>query len=380
MGWFLGVVAALAVVGAVWGARRAGDRLARTVVRRRALTATRIHASTETSVTLQADRRTLHRGQFGLWFGVDGHAVVGHARSHDREAGTVTRELLHVTGDLAAADTGYWTGHLHPGPASLRRPFREVLIEVPGGEAPAWLIETGRPRRSAVWAIHIHGWSTTRVTALRSVHATDALGMTSLVVSFRGDGEAPAAPGDASTLGMTEWEDVDAAIGFALDHGAQRVVLVGWSLGGAVALQLSERSAHRASLDRLVLIGPVTDWRAVIRKGVQERLLPGWTAGLAIRALASGSASARVGLSRPIDFDRLDWARPGRLTLPTLVIHSDGDREVPLSSSVLFAMANPRLVRLVELSPADHCWEYNVDPAAFNRAIIEFLEPDHGLG
>ena len=68
--------------------------------------------------------------------------------------------------------------------------------------------------------------------------------------------------------------------------------------------------------------------------------------------------------------------RPGRLTLPALVIHSEGDRQVPLASSVLFAMANPRLVRLVELSPAEHTWEYNVDPAAFNRAIIDFLQPD----
>jgi hypothetical protein len=57
------------------------------------------------------------------------------------------------------------------------------------------------------------------------------------------------------------------------------------------------------------------------------------------------------------------------------VLHSDGDREVPLSSSVLFAMANPRLVRLVELPPAEHTWEYNVDPAAFNAAVIEFLQP-----
>ena len=121
MGWFLGIVAVLAAAGAVWGARRAGDRAARRVVRQRARSATRIHASTPTSVTLDADRRTLHRGQFGLWFGEEGHAVVGHARAHDTEAGTVTRELLHVTGDLTAAEAGYWTGHLHPGPASLRR-------------------------------------------------------------------------------------------------------------------------------------------------------------------------------------------------------------------------------------------------------------------
>ncbi|WP_374007605.1 alpha/beta hydrolase family protein [Leifsonia sp. LS-T14] len=378
MGLFLGVVTVLAVVavGAAVAARRIGHQLARRVVLPRSRAATRIHAATETSVTLDADRRTLHRGQFGLWFGSHGHAVVGHARAHDRSAGTVTRELLHVSGDLAAADAGYWTGNLHPDPASLRRHHTEVLIDVPGGRAPAWRIRPERPSAASTWAIHIHGWSTTRVTALRSVPAADALGMTSLVVSYRGDGEGPAVPGGISTLGMREWEDVDAAVGYALAHGAQRVVLVGWSLGGAIALQLTERSAHRAAIDRLVLIGPVTDWRAVIRNGASERCLPAWTAELAIRALARPEASARLGLPEPIDFDRLDWARPGRLTVPALVIHSDGDREVPLSSSVLFAMANPRMVRLVELSPADHCWEYNVDPAAFNRAVIEFLDPD----
>ncbi|MFP3464526.1 alpha/beta hydrolase family protein [Leifsonia sp. SIMBA_070] len=381
MTWILIIAAAvLAVAAAAWAARCVGRRLALAVVRPRARPVTRIHGCTATSVTLEADRRTLHRGQFGLWFGDGGHAVVGHTRAHDPAAGTVTRELLEVTGDLEAVDAGYWTGHLHAGPAALRRPFREVVIDVPGGAAPAWLIPAGAPGRRATWAVHIHGWASTRVTALRSVPATEAAGMTSLVVSYRGDGEGPPAAGGASLLGLREWEDVDAAIGYAVDHGAQRVVLVGWSLGGGIALQLSERSAHRAVLDRLVLIGPASDWRAVIRQGATERGLPSWTGGLVVRTLADPVRSARLGLPEPIDFDRLDWTRPGRLTLPTLVIHSEGDRTVPLSSSLLFAMANPRLVRLEELSPAEHSWEYNLDPAAFNRAVMEFLEGDPHLG
>lgn len=374
-----------------WGLRRAAVALARIVVHPAPRAATPIHSSTGTSVTLAADRRTLHRGQFGLWFGEGGHAVIGHVIAHDPEARTVTRELLDVDGDLGSARFGQWTGHLHPGPASLRRRHREVRIAVPGGVAPAWLIE---PREAAgpsaagpssapasasssapssTWAIHIHGRNGTRTTALASVHAMDALGMVSLVVSYRGDGEGPAAPGGASTLGLREWEDVDAAIGYALDHGAQRVILVGWSLGGAIALQLSELSAHRASIHRLVLVGPVTDWRAAVRTGALVRGLPSWVGGLAVRALGDRSLSARIGLVEPIDFEQLGWARPGRLTVPALVIHSDGDREVPLSCSVMFAMANPTLVRLVELSPAEHCWEYNVDPAAFNSAVIDFL-------
>ncbi|MEV8214590.1 alpha/beta fold hydrolase [Leifsonia sp. NPDC077715] len=375
MGWIIIAVIVAACAVSVWVAHRAGLRLAHRVVHPRYRPATRIRACTASSVTLDADRRTLHRGQFGLWFGAEGHAVVGPIRGRDHAAGTVTRELLHVSGDLADAELGYWTGQLHAGPEALRRPFREVEVAVAGGTAPAWLIPPERARRPATWAIHIHGWGTTRITALRSVPATEALGMTSLVVSFRGDGEAREVAGGVSTLGMTEWEDVDAAIGYARDHGAERVVLVGWSLGGTIALRLCERSAHRNLIERLILIGPVTDWRTAIRSTAADRGVPWWTAALAIRTLADRRASARMGLPGPIDFDRLSWGRPGRLTVPTLVIHSDGDRQVPLASSVLFAMANPDLVRLVELSPAEHGWEYNVDPAAFNRAIIEFVEP-----
>nr|WP_179454012.1 alpha/beta fold hydrolase [Leifsonia soli] len=382
MGWILVTLAALGLAwaGVLWGVRSAGLRLARAVVRPRERRATRIHRISDTSVTLDADRRTLHRGQFGLWFGDGGHAVIGHLRSHDVRARTVTREVLTVTGDLASAGAGYWTGHLHAGPAALGRDFQEVLLAVPAGTAPAWLIEPARPALPATWAVHIHGRGTSRVTSLRSVPAVDALGMVSLVVSYRGDGEASPSPGGASTLGLREWEDVDVAIGYAVAHGARRVVLVGWSLGGAIALQLVERSAFRALIHRLVLVGPVTDWRAAIHSGAAERGLPRWAGTAAIRALSDPRRSTRLGLPEPIDFERLDWSRPGRLPVPTLVIHSEGDRQVPLASSVLLAMANPRTVRLVELSPADHCWEYNVDPAAFNRAVIDFLQADHDLG
>lgn len=261
------------------------------------------------------------------------------------------------------------------GPAALEvlsPRFREVQVPVAGGVAPAWEIEPTEGGRSATWAVHIHGLGSTRAGALRAVAAADELGMTSLVVSYRGDGEAP--DGDrVSSLGLREWSDVDAAIGHARDHGAERVVLIGWSLGGAIALQLTERSIHRDLIDRLVLIGPVTDWRAAVRQGARQRRLPGWVAAAALRTLSDRRGSARVGLPEPIDFVQLDWTRPERLTVPTLVIHSAGDRHVPLSCSVLFAMANPALVRLIESSPAEHGWEYNVDPRGFTDAVVEFL-------
>ncbi|NUU05949.1 alpha/beta hydrolase [Leifsonia sp. C5G2] len=375
MGWLLAVgciVALVLIVGRIAGG--IGIAAARAVVVHGRPRVTRIHRSDAATVTLEADRWTTHAGLFGLWFGSGGHAVVGPVCGLDPVEGTVTRELVTVTGDLAGHVRGRWTGHVHAGPADLSPGFREVAVPVARGVAPAWEIApTGRDR-STTWAVHIHGLGSTRIGALRAVPAADALGMTSLVVSYRGDGEAPDAEGGrVSSLGAREWIDVDAAIGHAVDCGAERVVLIGWSLGAAIALQLTERSAHRDLIDRLVLIAPVTDWRAAIRQGARERRLPGWVAAAALRTLSDARSGARVGLPEPIDFVQLDWTRPERLTVPALVIHSAGDRQVPLSCSVLFAMANPSLVRLIESPPAEHGWEYNVDPEGFTDAVVEFL-------
>lgn len=38
-----------------------------------------------------------------------------------------------------------------------------------------------------------------------------------------------------------------------------------------------------------------------------------------------------VGLRGSIDLDRLDWTARNRVTVPILVVHSAGDRKIPLA-------------------------------------------------
>ncbi|WP_258068244.1 MULTISPECIES: S9 family peptidase [unclassified Rathayibacter] len=335
----------------------------------------RVIASTPDTLTLDATPETLHDGEYGFWFDSDrGHALVGRILHHDPLGRTVRREILRVSGgDLSTAHEGRWTGHVFARPEDIDPNAREIHIDSPAGPCPAWLFPSTGGEEETTWAIHVHGIRTTRITALRSVPAARKLGYTSLVPSFRGDGEAPPTSNGASALGEAEWEDVDAAISFAVAHGARSIVLFGWSLGGGIALQLTERSRHRDVIAALVLIAPATDWRQVIRAGARRAHLPSVVGALGTFALSTRPLSTLVGLPRPIDFDALDWTREPRLTVPSLLIHSDGDREVPASLSRAFVSVNDERSELALLPPAAHAWEYNVAPDAFEWIVTHWL-------
>ncbi len=347
--------------------------LARRVVLPRTAPTVRVYRVSERTVTLAADPKTTHEGDFGLWLDETGaHVRVGRVLKVDQSARTVEREVLAISGELGAAAEGRWTGHVFAGPADIDPAYRDVDIAVDGGAAPAWLFDSAQSREGA-WSIHIHGIRTTRVTALRTVPAARAAGHTVLVPSFRGDGEGPPTARGVSTLGQTEWRDVDAAVAFAVENGATSIVLVGWSMGATIALLVAERSAHRHLISRLVLVAPATDWRGVIRNGVARAKLPPFAARFTEYALQSGAVRRLVGLREPVHLDALDWISGPRVSVPCLVIHSSGDTEVPFELTKRFQLANPQKVDIVEFPAAAHAWEYNRDAARFTRVVTEWL-------
>lgn len=360
-------------------ARPIGIFLARRVVRAEYVRHIAVLGSTATVVTLTANIHTRQAGVFGLWFdGAARHEIIGEIIH--RTARSVTRRILtpHDT-PIPRTTTAVWTGHIYRGPQVLDPEFTEVQIPVAGGHAPAWRLappisgpSISGPSAAATWAIHIHGIRSSRITALRTVPAAHALGYTSLVASFRGDGDAPATPNGYSSLGQREWEDVDAALGYAVENGAKAIVLFGWSMGATIALLLSERSQHRHLIERIVLIGPPTNWSAVIRYGATQVRLPGVLGRLAALTLSDPSLSELAGLPEPIDVDALDWTSQKRLTRPTLVIHSSADRKIPLSLTHRFAAKHPGLVDVVDVPGAQHGCEFNLSPETFTRAIADW--------
>ncbi len=170
----------------------------------------------------------------------------------------VERRILESYGDLAGATEGRWTGHTFANAASTGLSYQDVDVPVEDGTRPAWVFRACEGRR---WALHLHGIKSSRASALRSVPIAAELGMTSLVPAFYGDVDADAAPGagdvaQGSTLGVREARDVEAAIAFAVESGAEEIVVFGWSMGATIALLLAESSRFHDRITQLVLIGP----------------------------------------------------------------------------------------------------------------------------
>lgn len=270
----------------------------------------RVLAATDGQVALAPTRTSRLPGAYGLaWPG--GFATLGPAVE---DGARVVRPLLRgatpPAGARAAITSELWRGD----PAdALGRAFVDDAVPGPLGTLSSWRIPGG-----TTWAVIVHGRGVERYEGLRIAEVLADLGLTVALPVYRNDPGAPASPDGLYHLGDTEWEDVRAVVAHARAHGAERLVLIGHSTGGAIVQALLDRApaAEVASVVGTILDAPVLDWRAVIRLQARLRRVPA-----PVAALATRSAGRRAG----IDWDGLDVRRdPGRLRLPTLLILSDG--------------------------------------------------------
>ena len=323
------------------------------------------------TITLTRTPDTVLPGRYGLFtVGTESYLKLGSVLSSDEA--TVTRKLLtHVGPDTRLQRDAAFSGWYYDSPEQLHLPFSSELIGSPLGPCPAWLFPAGD---GGVWVIQIHGRGTDRTECLRAVPVFEALGITSLLVSYRNDGIGPRSRSGTYALGAAEWRDVDAAIGFARRRGARRIILMGWSMGGAIALQTALSSPHRDLIGGIVLESPVVDWRVVLHYQAELERIPQPVAVLALSALKSDWGSGLTGAEAPIPFDRLDVvARSGELRHPILILHSDDDGFVPSDASHDLVVARPDLVTLQVFDTARHTKLWNYDQERWTRVISDWL-------
>ena len=334
----------------------------------------RILEVTDSTITLSSSPDTRVPGNYSLWFDEGaGHVKLGDITRETPDG--ITRTVQHIDfGDLSSATRGRWAGWVYLDPADLGVPFENVSIDTEFGRAPAWLIQQESGAASSTWVIGVHGRGVRRSECLRAVPVFREAGYTSLLISYRNDGDAPASADGRYALGDTEWRDVEAAIEYAIAHGATDVVLMGWSMGGATVLQAATRSAHASVVSALVLESPVIDWVTALEyQGGELGLVRPLQLGV-IALLGRQWAGRVTGQQQPIDLARLDFVtRASELTVPILLLHSADDGFVPVTASRALAAARPDIVTYDEFTVARHTKLWNYDADRWNATIARWL-------
>ncbi|OEU98377.1 MULTISPECIES: alpha/beta hydrolase family protein [Streptomyces] len=328
-----------------------------------------VHSHDDGKVAVTRSLAAQLPGVYGLT-GRGVHAVVGPVLADATAARprphAVVRELRRVDrGRLSVGTTVRLTPQVYVGDPGEALGTAYADVEIPGelGPLPAWFV----PGDRGVWVIAVHGLGATREHPLALVPFYRRFSVPVLDIAYRGDPGAPPYPDGIGHLGNSEWRDLDAALRYAVQHGARRVILHGWSSGATMALHTAANSPLRDRVAGLVLDSPVLDWPATVRALAASRGTPRALLPLVVRAV-----QGRAGLPEGRDVAVVDSAR---LAVPTLVLHGPDDTVASVDSSRALAARRPRLISLREVPDAPHAAMWNADPHGYEEALRRFITP-----
>ncbi|GAB3658188.1 alpha/beta fold hydrolase [Glycomyces tarimensis] len=320
-----------------------------------------VAAVDEETVTLPRDDDTEKPGTWGLAW-EDGQAVIGDVIASDEE--TVTRSLDGVlfgeltSGTAVRIDT--WTYRNDPATA-FGLDYETVGIPTTLGEAPAWYL----PGEQSTWVITVHGRNASPGETLRGIETYNRLGYPVLAVTHRNDEGAPRAPDGLHSLGEYESDDVVDAVEYALENGAEDVVLHGWSMGGAIVSTAARKLADDDAIRGLVVDSPVMDWNSTLDMQADDRdvIAPiTWTAKLIVELRAD------------IDLDDLDQRNfADEFDMPMLLFVDTADETVDHTATLEFAELLPPEQVTVVTTASGHTASWNEDPAAYAAALEAYL-------
>lgn len=192
-----------------------------------------------------------------------------------------------------------------PVPSPPPEPLEEMRLDLGGAWAHAWVLEPPDLAPDAPVALFFHGNGENLETMRRVGLFEDlrGLGVLVLAADYPGYGRSPGKPAEEGVLATGV-----AALEWARSrHPDRPLVLAGWSLGAAVALDTAAR--HPGAVDGLVAMSPWASLEAVARVH-----FPGFLVRWAL----------------PERYDSLSAARRvAEHGIPSLVVHGEGDRIIP---------------------------------------------------
>jgi len=301
-------------------------------------------------------------GVYGLEW-ENGYGQVGAILQIDDQH--VVREFVPMQGSLDVGDPVRLDSFAWPNDPqqAFGIPFEEVTFTSPLGDLPAWFVDGP----GNTWVIYVHGRGADRREALRMLPTVTELGFPSLIITYRNDPDVPASPDGFYRFGQTEWEDLEGAVRYAVQHGAEELVLVGYSMGGAIVTSFLYESALAVRVEAVILDAPMLNFRDAVDRLAWEQGLP-WF----FTQIAEKLAEIRF----DVDWGAMNYLRRAdELTAPVLLFHGDDDDTVPVETSDALAEARPDLVTYVRVEGTGHVRSWNTDPDAYQAAVRDFLTP-----
>jgi pimeloyl-ACP methyl ester carboxylesterase len=323
-----------------------------------------ILAREDSTITLATSTKALRPGRWAIeWAG--GYGEIGPVirnepdrvvRSFRLAGGSPPDSIARLGGFAFDADPETWLG----------LPFETVEFPSRVGPISAWLV----PGTDSTWAVFVHGRAASRAELLRMLPVYHALGLPCLVICYRNDRCGPRTLGGHYQMGATEWQDLEDAVRYALDHGARRVLPVGCSMGGTIVAEFLRHSPLASRAPAAVLDAPAVDWNAMIAVGASDRHVPPW-----LTAIGKWVATARTG----IRWDELVLAsHAAEFKTPILILHGERDDTAPFGASQRFAATRPDLFTLVSFREAGHVEAINYEEARYRQVVTEWLRA-HGV-
>ncbi len=235
-----------------------------------------------------------------------------------------------------------------PVPSPPPPPLEEVVLALPSGEAAsAWARSVDAQTAPAVLFFHGNGENLETMRWAGLYDQLAGLGVHSLAVDYPGYGRSDGSPSEAGLTAAGE-----AGLRWLADRhpGAPKIVL-GWSLGAAVAVQVAAR--HRDEISGLALLSAWEDLESLASTFFPKIL---------------------VGVALADRWDSRAWAP--ELRPPVLMIHGEVDRIIPIDHGRRLHRELPAGTRFVAVPGAGHndllgralVWE---ELAAFFRSVAD---------
>ena len=260
-------------------------------------------------------------------------------------------------GESVRLETFFYSGNPND---ALGIDYEEVQLKCKLGICPAWKVEGNREN----WVIAVHGKGSSREESLRIMGTLKKTETSILVITYRNDPETNPSENGYYEFGQ-EWPDLEIAVQYALNQGAQKIILYGFSMGGAISLGFLKESTYAPSVVGLILDAPVISFESLVNHAISERNVPKF-----IGEIGKWIATQRF----KIPWAKMDYFRTAtELEIPVLIFHGTHDKLTPLKESEKVALQNDRNVTLITTNGVGHAKMWNHNPKFYEEKVFEFL-------